>query len=506
MNSILDEAMPPAEPAAERKWSSFQDAIFTQVSETSDAILVQAVAGSGKTTTIVEAVRRAVGHSLFLAFNKSIAEELRSRIGSAGECKTLNALGHREVMKNRPRAQLDMDKLRKLAKRFVPEDKIGDWGYAAQRAVGLAKNNAFGIDAPVNLGEMKALIDDYLEVPVGELEQVAHWSLQMFNASIADKDTFDFDDQLYLPILNNWRYPHFDNVFVDEAQDLSPIQHLMLASMYDSRIIAVGDRHQAIYGFRGASHESMDLMKDRFKMVELPLSITYRCPQSVVALAQAYCPDIKARDGAPLGTVLHRGDLFDEQTGYPFTVDPNLFTRQLVLSRTNAPLFRCILRHIRAKEPCRVLSNFLDSFQSFVKSLARGRRGGTEAMRSTDALARLDSWFEREVEAAEGRRGKLASLRDKYETAQLLLTEYSTVGEAVEAVRRLAQSKTGPTFSTIHKAKGLEAKDVYILRPDLMPSPWASSDAERQQEDNLSYVAITRAIESLTFGISERRL
>jgi superfamily I DNA/RNA helicase len=135
-------------------------------------------------------------------------------------------------------------------------------------------------------------------------------------------------------------------------------------------------------------------------------------------------------------------------------------------------------------------------------------------MLSREAMKYLDRWYERECEAAEGRRGKLAYLQDRYETVQILLEEYPTVGECVAAVRRLSDSRTGPTFSTIHKAKGLEASSVYILRPDLMPSPWAQGEDERRQEDNLTYVAITRcghdegkepnAADTLTFGIRER--
>jgi superfamily I DNA/RNA helicase len=407
-------------------------------------------------------------------------------------------------MARRQSAELDADKLKKIARRVIPQDEFGDWGYAAIRGVGLAKNNALGLDCEPSLQEFAEILDNYLDIPSDVLEKVGGWTKSIFTLSLQDKETFDFDDQLFVPIYESWSYQHFDNVFIDEAQDLSPIQHLMLSAMHDSRKIAVGDRHQAIYGFRGASHESMDILKSRFAMVELPLSITYRCPRSVVGLAQRYCPTIQHREDAPEGEVAHRMEQIDPETLRNFVADPHLFRSGLVLSRTNAPLFRCILRHIRAKEPCRVLSNFLDSFQSFVKSLARGRRGGAEAMTSLEAMKHLDRWFERECEAAEGRRGKLAYLRDRYETVELLLNEYPTVAQAVEAVRRLSTSRTGPTFSTIHKAKGLESDEVYILRPDLMPSPWANGEQELIQEDNLSYVAITRARQSLTFGVKER--
>jgi DNA helicase-2/ATP-dependent DNA helicase PcrA len=70
-------------------------------------------------------------------------------------------------------------------------------------------------------------------------------------------------------------------------------------------------------------------------------------------------------------------------------------------------------------------------------------------------------------------------------------------------LKTLADGKTGPIFSTIHKAKGLEAHEVYFLRPDLCPSPWARTREAQEQERNLRYVAVTRAQERLTFGVSE---
>ena len=64
------------------KWSPFQEAVFDFVENREGNVIVEAVAGSGKTSTIVEALRRIefqVPDTLFLAFNKSIAEELKSR-------------------------------------------------------------------------------------------------------------------------------------------------------------------------------------------------------------------------------------------------------------------------------------------------------------------------------------------------------------------------------------------------------------------------------------------
>ena len=239
----------------------------------------------------------------------------------------------------------------------------------------------------------------------------------------------------------------------------------------------------------------MDDLQSIFSMTELPLSVTYRCPVLVTQEAQRLNPDIAWRTDAPQGEI-------DELT--ELEADPELWSvGQLVLARTNAPLFSAILRHVRRREPCRVLSNFLDTFQSFVRGLAKGPRGSTELRATSQVIERLDRWYMKERDAAQGRRGRLAYLHDRYSTVKLLLEQHSTVWEACETVKRLAECRTGPLFSTIHKAKGLEASDVYIIRPDLMPHPMAEGEKELIQEKNLKYVAITRSSQKLTYGQKE---
>lgn len=484
--SILDEVL--IEPkASKREWSSFQTQIFEACRDTPSNILVQAVAGSGKTTTIVEATRHVEGSTLFLAFNKAIAEELRSRVSC--DCKTLNALGHGVWRQTMPHSTLDAKKLDGILAK-APEEFRREHGYSVKRAVGLAKNCAFGIHSEATQVDFMELIDSYLDVPSESLDLVASAALSVFEQSLENLETFDFDDQLYIPLLKSWDYPPYTNLFVDECQDLSPIQHEMLRVMHNggSRIIAVGDRHQAIYGFRGALHNSMDSLKRRFECLELPLSISYRCAKRIVAEAQMYSEHIQAHGDAAEGSVRYLG---------PDESDPEIFESTMILCRNNASLFRAILKHVRARKPCRVLSNFLESFTGFVKHF--------KCKTSRELSTKLNAWYEKERNAADtkGIAGKLAMLEDKRETLELFCREYSTVQEILDCLSCIASGTSGPTFATVHKAKGLEHERVYILRPDLMPAFYARSPEQIQQESNLTYVAITRAKQDLTWG--ERR-
>src|SRR6267142_3832678 len=138
-------------------WSPFQEAIFASVRLEEDPLLIQAVAGSGKTTTIIEATRFAAPPALFLAFNKAFAEDIRGKLPS-GEAKTLNALGHRLWMMNCSGARLDARKNEKLVEKLMPEQARRQFGFIVQRIVSQAKANGLGLESEVNSSDFEHFI------------------------------------------------------------------------------------------------------------------------------------------------------------------------------------------------------------------------------------------------------------------------------------------------------------------------------------------------------------
>jgi len=491
----LHDQVIAADPPDTRQWSDYQQAIFEAVRSSDSNLLIQAVAGSGKTTTIIQATNYAASPALFLAFNKDIALDIQAKL-EVGTAKTLNALGHRLWMQNAAGAKLDADKLEKLAVREMPSDLYRKFGFMLKRIVGQAKSSGVGIGAQVNSSDFDHFITNgEWDIDDADIASLAHYAARVFNASRSDLQTFDFDDQIYGPVYHDWSFPEFGTVLVDEAQDLNRIQHLFLQKLSEAgaRMIAVGDRHQAIYAFRGALSNSLDLLADHFKMEELPLSISYRCPLSVIREAQQIVPHIEARPGAPEGIVQYRSDSAPNEE---FGEDPKLFEKDhLVICRNNAPLFAAVMRHVRGRSPCRVRSNALDGLGSFIK---RFRTADAREM-----LLRLDRWLVKETAAAEakGMPWKVAALEDKANTIRSLAEGFTLVDEVLAVLRQLSEGRTGPIFSTIHKAKGLEAEHVYFLRPDLVPAWFVKEPAALQQEQNLRYVAITRAKQSLTYGV-----
>ncbi len=119
-------------------------------------------------------------------------------------------------------------------------------------------------------------------------------------------EVYSYDDMLWLPLILNARLPQYDWLCIDEAQDTNPVRHEMVKRMMHakSRAMFVGDNFQSIYGFAGASSDSLDLIERDFSCKVFPMTVTFRCSKAVVALAQRLVPDYKAAEGNAEGEVL----------------------------------------------------------------------------------------------------------------------------------------------------------------------------------------------------------
>jgi superfamily I DNA/RNA helicase len=308
----------------------------------------------------------------------------------------------------------------------------------------------------------------------------------------------DFDDMLYFAAIMNAPLDKYSHVFLDEAQDTNKVQRVLLARMTSatSRIIAVGDPFQAIYGFRGADSSAMDNIKEEFGCVTFPLSISYRCPRKVIAMAQRIVPSIEARDGAPEGQVkqLAMMEL------------ANFTALDLVLCRNVAPLITLAFRFLRAHKPVKVAGREIG--EQLVSLIQKMRATSLEQL-----AEKLDEYTNTEVAKALSKRqeDKAERLSDQRDSVIAIIEGLpqgeDTVYDVIAVIRRLfVDDGNGgrTTLSTIHKAKGMEAHTVYILDGHLMPSKWAKQEWQMVQEQNLKYVAVTRALDSLFFIESDR--
>lgn len=213
-----------------------------------------------------------------------------------------------------------------------------------------------------------------------------------------------------------------------------------------------------------------------------PLSITYRCPRKHVELAKHYVPEIEAAEWAIEGEIIKIRDSELERF---------VSAGDLAICRTNAPLV----------SPCFSL------IKKGIKATIRGRDIGEGLINlinkikgsSMDEFSiRLDKWAEKEREKLEKKGASIESVMDKYETLLVLMEDCDDVNCLIVKIKTIfSDDKSAVVFSSVHRAKGLEAEtkdnSVFVLYPNLLPSQWAKKDWELIQEKNLQYVAYTRA-------------
>jgi superfamily I DNA/RNA helicase len=485
--------------------SKYLASIFDRITNGKSNLMVEALAGCGKTTAICESLRRMgpAPKALVLAFGKPIQQELEDRqrkglIPRSVWLKTSHSFGlgaiNAAVGRGR-RVRVDEKKYEKILWSMVapmPDQERGEFW------------RAFGTDM-TNLTRYgrNSLAND-----VKDLEKIAaHHGLSMIPQAIGlaweaiekgrkDFQVIDFADMVYLPVFRKLRVTQFDDVFVDEAQDLSAAQR-ELAAMAGGRCIFVGDRNQSIFGFAGAGTDSMDRIVNRFQPEVMPLPMTYRCGKAIVEFAN----EVLKRKGAQF--------LLEAAPGNPEgaveTIKKDKFLNQvadgdMVLCRVTkylvSPCFALIRQGIKATIRGR------DIGKQLVQMIER-----FEGVNLPETLAAIQAYGDKECEklSACGHSSKAVAMEDRVETIYALSDGVSTVLELINKIEAVfSDDVEGVVFSTVHKAKGLEAKKVYILEPGLFPHPMAKMEWEKEQELNLEFVAKTRAIELVSIVESAR--
>jgi superfamily I DNA/RNA helicase len=493
-----------------------QSKIYQWVEKGAGNGIVEAVAGSGKTTTLIEAVRRMKGSVAFLAYNKKIAVEIESRLQKVQtfarvRAGTFHSFGFGAVMKALPGTKMDDKKMSKIAAGMeIPEELQA----FALQCVSLAKQSAIGVvtsfedDAAWQRIVDHYDVDDMLlsnpfkreELSEAEIDRRVQsglvWAKKLLQKSVdCDKVGFDFDDMIYAPLVHDMKMWQNQWVLIDEAQDTNPARRAFAKKILapGGRLLAVGDPRQAIYGFTGADNDSLDIIAREFGATRLPLTVSYRCSKAVVAQAQTLVDHIQAAPTAPEGRfgMITMGEFVQEHASLgPFDA---------VLCRNTKPLVELAFILIQKGIGCHVEGK--DIGRGLVALCKRWKK----AVTISDLIERLEDHLERQTERflAKGQEMKAESLSDRIETIKVIasgLTDDAPLGDLVARINNLFED-TEPgsparhvTLSTAHKSKGREWERVFLFgRNKYMPSPFARQAWQMDQEMNLQYVAITRA-------------
>lgn len=470
--------------------SAYQREVFKFVESGSGHALVEAVAGSGKTTTILEALDRVPKciDVLFCAFNKHIAEELSMRAPVGVTVSTIHSLGFRTLLSRISRdIQVEPRKTQKIVKNMHTSE-VEDISVAIE----LANLCKLTLTPWKDLSAIADIADRY-DVVAYPSQKLLRFVSRILENSIDDVETIDYSDMVWLPnVLGLRPVRQFGVVFVDEAQDLNAAQRELVVSAVAprGRVIAVGDSRQAIYGFSGADVESMNTLESRLSATRLPLSICYRCPRSHVELAKKYVPEIEAAPDAEEGVI--RDVSLEEVISQTRPGD-------LVICRLNRPIVKLAMEMLSAGKKAIVRGRDISaSLVRLAKKIAQ-KSDGTISSWIRESCEYFSIEFERLCDA--GKQDAAELLRDKIDALKVLCEGLHSVSELIERVEKIFSDENGSgiTLSTIHKAKGLQADRVIVLDPELMPLRWARPGWQQEQERNLQYISVTRAKRELWY-------
>lgn len=324
-----------------------------------------------------------------------------------------------------------------------------------------------------------------------------------YEYALQREDNFDFDDMVYLPVRLGFAFSTYDVVLVDEAQDLSAIQVEMVAQSLNpgGRVIFVGDKNQSIYGFRGCLTDSMDVIRKRFEAQSLPLHTCWRCSQDVVAAARDMVPQIRARPGAPKGSAQ-----MPKQSQLMSLLDRRDTQRShMVLCRTNGPLIQLTIQLQKKGVPaCMRATTVCENLKSLIAQIDRAH--WLHSADFLDKAQKYSVWRQGNIrEQGDDGIEKFDQLDSLITIVQSLPRSRRTMQDSVESVDRLFSKRNDNPIEllTIHQAKGLEADCVYVTATHLLPHPKCKEvEWQLQQENNAMYIAMTRARDSLYYFVN----
>ena len=519
-------------------------------------MLVNALAGSGKSTTACMLSEHSKTSDLYIAFNASVVEEFKKKIKNPKtKVMTMHSLAYSIMLYNVEQESKDSGEKPKgfgsqRSKRTINLDnfkphKILDEEITKRygRYIEFAKR-VFLKDNYVNLynlcrltltdmssnKDVSRLIDDHVLFLYYGDEGYSAPDISEITSTLKILDTksrqqfetqgvIDFTDMLWITFnklkYDNWEVPYwalYTNIYCDEVQDFSNIQlnFLKFIKRTKGRYVFIGDFHQAIYNFAGANAQAFNQIPKMFAPVEtFDLPICYRCAKSHLSrVNREYGIPILPCDDAPLGFVK--------------TIDKNKISEyakagDMVISRKNKWIAEVVLDLARNGTPIfiedkemvgaikrQILSSKCTSVGALKKFLQKVISNYNKKLfEIVSKNVREGGHEEEHLEAVTETNSKIDNTSFLLEILEGYLEHHASsdsVSKFSNFIDKLLNTTPSPNcvrLCSIHKAKGLEATNVFVLNEAKINYDFRNSKEQNIQEKNLSYIATTRAKEGL---------
>lgn len=496
----------------EYPWSPYQKAIFSWVEHDQGHLVIEAVAGSGKTTTLVKCLDFIDEKSkvLMSAFNTDIVNELKKKTKDREnvDVRTIHSLGLLFIKRNIPQVSA------------IPEPFKYD-SYIKNNIRELSSINTFtlrgreyyryidNVKKYVDFGrfylcqtvkDLNFIEDRYGIDTIADEKEVA---LQVMEWGKKALETIDYVDMVWLPNVLFLKPLGllYDFIMVDECQDMNKAERELILKCFKmgTRMMSVGDGSQMLYEFSGADPESFNTLKSLPNTKCLPLSISYRCGKNIVNFAKKIVPTIEANENAIDGQIVRNVSLDVVKDG------------DMILCRNNAPLVQIYSEFLKLGKKAYIRGKDIGSnLKSIVKSTKQDvlnvdcNEDGVFVRLYDDLFVSRNKLMEKfDIDAETAMNSpQIQNKLDMINALEILAEGINKSEEIIEKIDEIfpkRDKKNGISLSTIHKAKGLEANNVFIACESLMPSKSAKKDWEIRQEYNLMYVAYTRAKNTLGF-------
>lgn len=500
-------------------------------------LIIIARAGTGKTTTMIEGLKymkglmtkiipsaqqqaiwdellksRGVRFICATAFNRSIATVLKTKVPSGVDAKTVHGLGFSAVNKKfklKEKDGVDGNLPSLLMVEQCPNWDALSWeerdtySTTVPKLVGLTKANLMDPTWD-NLDQLCSAYDIDTNGRTSAVYDLVTKVIQVSKDPelIAKRRVIDYNDMVWLPVVLNLPVWVYDVLLVDEAQDLNRAQQALIMKA-GRRLILCGDPAQAIYGFAGADCKSLPRMEKTLAATPagvkmLDLNMTYRCGKKIVKEAQRFVKEFQAHESNPEGSVIQLSYKEEDWNNYRQSVRAG----DMILCRTNAPLVSACFRFLKEKRKAIIQGREIGA--GLIKLIKKLRAKTIEEL-----AERLQAWYDFECKKEESKKfpseARLITLADRRDCINCFIEESTTVQEVIETIDKMFADTDEPSIlcSSIHQAKGLEAPNVFLLTPPEIPfpHPMAKTAEAMEQEYNLRYVGVTRAINRLVYVV-----